>query len=594
MKKLFFLCMTVLLLVGCSKNDNAGLPNENGTDGSYAPESILNKSIAFYKDNKTQWFFKVLFGQDEDHIITSSQYAIVSNASADYIKTGNNTAQFDCYFITNYTIGGNEIGSWNQYEFQLTFLSPNHGKYVGKAFKNPEDTEGEPRSGMFVYDSEKGIDSFVDIKEQEKIDITLLTKSIWKSTENDCKRYFSFGKDYSFKHYWEADGAVDKIKGEYEFNDDDNTIQLYTDSDYELFDFKILKLSTSEVWLSLYDPMSDEYPSSPTMKLKAVSEGDDVPSFITDSGSMEVSISTPTIENISTNKATVKGKIYGNDDKHLSEIGVCYSTKQNPTINDNYVTTTSNSVNVELKGLTSNTTYYVRIYVKHNKDVQYGNVTSFTTEKSSSAEDNTKESDFYIRKIETRYSDYNYLNDYYDDIYYATLWVDYYDEDDDEKRYVGLCYSTTPNPKITDYTTDFKIAGSNYSLNNLKAGTTYYVRPYQVIGSKAVYYEETSFETIGNNMQISAELSSNYEKVTGQYSINMEGTYKISYRFIDYVAGNSPYHLIKYAEKSKGDFEFSVGKDLYKYFERYEIAVECIETGLSYLYHGKLGKEYGN
>ena len=65
--------------------------------------------------------------------------------------------------------------------------------------------------------------------------------------------------------------------------------------------------------------------------------------------------------------------------------GVCWSTNQNPTINDNK-TNDGNGLGTyisNLSNLTDNTTYYVRAYATNEKGTAYGNERSFTTSPSS-------------------------------------------------------------------------------------------------------------------------------------------------------------------------------------------------------------------
>lgn len=61
--------------------------------------------------------------------------------------------------------------------------------------------------------------------------------------------------------------------------------------------------------------------------------------------------------------------------------GVCWSTEQNPTINNNKTTDGSGlgAFSSIVEGLTANTTYYIRAYATNNKGTAYGNEISFKT-----------------------------------------------------------------------------------------------------------------------------------------------------------------------------------------------------------------------
>ena len=92
-------------------------------------------------------------------------------------------------------------------------------------------------------------------------------------------------------------------------------------------------------------------------------------------------ITTKDITNVGLTKATCGGDIiYCGDDKITSR-GVCWSTSQNPTINDNKTTEGSGigSYSSYLSNLSDNTTYYIRAYATNEKGTSYGEEKSFTT-----------------------------------------------------------------------------------------------------------------------------------------------------------------------------------------------------------------------
>jgi hypothetical protein len=68
--------------------------------------------------------------------------------------------------------------------------------------------------------------------------------------------------------------------------------------------------------------------------------------------------------------------------------GICWSTNQNPTINDNKTTEGSGigSYSSNLSNLSDNTTYYIRAYATNEKGTSYGEEKSFTTRASTGTE----------------------------------------------------------------------------------------------------------------------------------------------------------------------------------------------------------------
>ncbi len=95
-------------------------------------------------------------------------------------------------------------------------------------------------------------------------------------------------------------------------------------------------------------------------------------------------VSTNTVTNITTTTASCGGNVTSDGGATVTARGVCWSTSQNPTVNDSHTSeTTSGSGNgsfsSSITGLTSNTTYYVRAYATNSAGTAYGEQQSFTT-----------------------------------------------------------------------------------------------------------------------------------------------------------------------------------------------------------------------
>ncbi len=94
-----------------------------------------------------------------------------------------------------------------------------------------------------------------------------------------------------------------------------------------------------------------------------------------------LSVSTSTITNVTNNGASTGGEIINNSGDTIIKKGICWNTTQKPTI----LNSSSNqgqgnaSFNYTLTGLTPNTSYYVRSYVRTSKDTLYGYEKNFTT-----------------------------------------------------------------------------------------------------------------------------------------------------------------------------------------------------------------------
>ena len=93
----------------------------------------------------------------------------------------------------------------------------------------------------------------------------------------------------------------------------------------------------------------------------------------------------PTVTTTEVSDITVSSAVCGGEvtfDGNLATVrGICWSTSQNPTIEDNKTTNGSGlgSFTSNLSNLASQTTYYVRAYATNEVGTSYGNEVSFTT-----------------------------------------------------------------------------------------------------------------------------------------------------------------------------------------------------------------------
>ena len=88
---------------------------------------------------------------------------------------------------------------------------------------------------------------------------------------------------------------------------------------------------------------------------------------------------------ITSTTATSGGNVTGNGNSPITARGVCWSTSENPTIDDSKTTdgTTTGSFTSNITELTPNTTYYVRAYATNGVGTSYGEQKSFTTKQQS-------------------------------------------------------------------------------------------------------------------------------------------------------------------------------------------------------------------
>lgn len=92
-----------------------------------------------------------------------------------------------------------------------------------------------------------------------------------------------------------------------------------------------------------------------------------------------ISVTTNKVTNIKSTTASCTITVTGSP---VSEMGVCCWIKTNPTINQKKFTLPAGSrtgTPVYMTGLSPDTKYYVRSYVKSGTDIIYGNEETFTT-----------------------------------------------------------------------------------------------------------------------------------------------------------------------------------------------------------------------
>lgn len=154
--------------------------------------------------------------------------------------------------------------------------------------------------------------------------------------------------------------------------------------------------------------------------------------------------------------------------------GVCWSTVNTPTIDDEYidVSDVSHEFKVRIQILLPQTTYYCRAYAVNDAGVGYGQTESFTTGEVSSAEVVTV-------GLESAAS-------------FKVLAKGRLTDSGNSVVTKGFCWNLTGMPDTDDFTTETRTDENDFSawITNLQSASTYYVRAYASNSVGTVYGEE--------------------------------------------------------------------------------------------------------
>ena len=197
----------------------------------------------------------------------------------------------------------------------------------------------------------------------------------------------------------------------------------------------------------------------------------------------KATVETSLITTITEASALCGGLITEDGGTIITSRGVCWSTSPNPTIANDTTINNAGTGPFEslLKGLSPNTTYFVRAYAVNKGGVAYGLQMTFTT-KTFSITTNPIVISFVTAT--TAAAGGEILSD--GDSSILTV------------KSRGVCWNTFPSPTIENRKTIDGIGGGRFtsSIDSLLAFTTYYVRAYATNANGTIYGNEVSFTTL--------------------------------------------------------------------------------------------------
>ena len=193
---------------------------------------------------------------------------------------------------------------------------------------------------------------------------------------------------------------------------------------------------------------------------------------------LTIDILTNEVSDISLFEASFSGEVKHQGNISNIQTGFCYSEHTNPSSKDFTISNwgAGNSFSANPTDLNSNTTYYVRAYVRINDMFAYGNEVTFKTPS--------------ITLTTLPVSNIKGIK--------ASLTGMVSDSIVAQNKRIGFCYSTSPNPTLNDLVvidwSYYNSAKFQSQITDLKQNTTYYVRSL-IKGNfdQVVYGNEVSF-----------------------------------------------------------------------------------------------------
>lgn len=208
------------------------------------------------------------------------------------------------------------------------------------------------------------------------------------------------------------------------------------------------------------------------------------------SGIVRPLLTTADVSDITQTSAISGGKVTYDGGSPVIARGVCWNLSGHPAISDSITIDSSGlgSFTSNISGLEPGKKYFLRAYATNIAGTNYGNIIDFYTEPLHAASLTTANITSVTQTGAT--SGGNIIND-----------------GGSRVTSRGVCWSTSPRPDIDDSFTVNGSGSGNFisQINDLKAGTTYYIRSYATNATGTSYGNELSFSTLIQTIDFSFE-----------------------------------------------------------------------------------------
>ncbi len=191
------------------------------------------------------------------------------------------------------------------------------------------------------------------------------------------------------------------------------------------------------------------------------------------------SLSSCTVADIRPNTAQASAQLLNNGYGTITELGICWSTTTNPSINDHRVEGNigTGQISQILNNLERNTLYYARAFASNQAGTAYGETASFTTLEGIPAVSTTS----FSQRTDILARIHGSVTDTGESTLLAT----------------GICWSTAANPDLNSsfQATDEPSTEFNIQVLGLEPSTTYHFRAYATNEFATAYGEDLLLST---------------------------------------------------------------------------------------------------
>lgn len=229
--------------------------------------------------------------------------------------------------------------------------------------------------------------------------------------------------------------------------------------------------------------------------------------------STDIKLATVKIDSISsqTGKPVVHARIFDPSIGTISQVGVCYSTKSNPTLIDYIVKgiDVNGIFSCELTEVIPNTTYYVKAFATHELGTGYSKELVYKTTVFKPD----------ISDISVSYVKANS----------ASFISSVLSDGGSSVTAKGVCWSLSENPTTNNSKTNEGIGTGTYTsvINGLTANTTYYIRSYATNAKGTAYNNQIAVITLPS-VNISSSSDITYKSAKISASLPTQGTNTIT------------------------------------------------------------------